>query len=265
MEKSGYVDKDGWAYGFRFSEIHFSHLMPKNRRAQMRSLVRRRCWVRMKKYVPGYKPQVSRMFLGCLLPGEKISLPLSALSSEFVETHIQIRPCIATQNPSDLIPGLRTEKLEPDGESSFEWSEPLQKRSVGRFHEGLFFSKRMTQKEVVVKSLSLKEDKNGEDFQCSAYFSLSSMGLPVGVNSEMQPVYDWTLFVKSPLKLVNHLPIPGKFKLLEKGLKKGRTVKISGIVEPNSTVNLTDANPSKEIFLSWKLQDSNSDTDLVWF
>ncbi|KAK1261313.1 hypothetical protein QJS04_geneDACA008707 [Acorus gramineus] len=185
---------DGWVYApdpehLRWPDSH-NHINSVN-------YARGRRWIRHRKQFSTYVNQ--EISVGLLKPGETLPLPLSSLTHTSLSYILHIKP-VKIDSPNEyswstvLDNYEHTENLGASGESS--------EICVSNLTE--------TEKLLYCSRIS----GNSMNKSRGLWFCLSVKATEIGKDIQSDPIYDWNLFINSPLCLTNFLPFTAQYSVL---------------------------------------------------
>ncbi|KAL5541456.1 hypothetical protein UlMin_009166 [Ulmus minor] len=242
IDKSQFVDKDGWAYGPDFRSLRWPPTSSKSSTKSASDLVRRRRWTRTRQQIP-------KSDFSVITPGASVELPWRSTSRD--SNHcLQIRPSVDHPQPPD------------------SWGRAV---TVG---SGYAFGKDQALVEQVslARQYTSKQENKMPNFTfklnklekkdilfCSGTGS-KQFWLSVGTDASVlhtelnSPVYDWKISVNSPMKLENRLPCPAAFTIWEK-TKEGKCIeRQNGMISSREGVHIYSADIQKPIYLTLLVQ-----------
>ncbi|KAK4730781.1 hypothetical protein R3W88_023769 [Solanum pinnatisectum] len=243
VEKSQFVDVDGWAYGPDFQTLRWPPNSPKCSTKSAHNTVRRRRWTRTRQQVKERGANNTDNIVTC--PGSSAILPWTCISKG--SNHcLQVRPCLGySQTP-------------------YSWGRPIAVGSafaLGKDQtpiESSTLSRQNTVRhgnKMPISALKLNQLEKMDLLLCCPGGSGKQLWLCIGTDASVlhtelnAPVYDWKLSISSPLKLENRLPCGADFTIWEK-LKDGNTVeRHRGFMASRETVHIYSADVRNPIYL----------------
>ncbi|KAH0635119.1 hypothetical protein KY284_037905 [Solanum tuberosum] len=243
VDKSQFVDIDGWAYGPDFQTLRWPPNSPKCSTKSAHNTVRRRRWTRTREQVKERGANNTDNIVTC--PGSSAILPWTCISKG--SNHcLQVRPCLGySQTP-------------------YSWGHPIAVGSafaLGKDQtpiESSTLSRQNTVRhgnKMPISALKLNQLEKMDLLLCCPGGSGKQLWLCVGTDASVlhtelnAPVYDWKLSISSPLKLENRLPCGADFTIWEK-LKDGNTVeRHRGFMASRETVHIYSADVRNPIYL----------------
>ncbi|KAK6779427.1 hypothetical protein RDI58_021611 [Solanum bulbocastanum] len=243
VDKSQFVDVDGWAYGPDFQTLRWPPNSPKCSTKSAHNTVRRRRWTRTRQQVKERGANNTDNIVTC--PGSSAILPWTCISKG--SNHcLQVRPCLGySQTP-------------------YSWGRPIAVGSafaLGKDQtpiESSTLSRQNTVRhgnKMPISALKLNQLEKMDLLLCCPGGSGKQLWLCVGTDASVlhtelnAPVYDWKLSISSPLKLENRLPCGADFTIWEK-LKDGNTVeRHRGFMASRETVHIYSADVRNPIYL----------------
>ncbi|KAK1307366.1 hypothetical protein QJS10_CPA10g01050 [Acorus calamus] len=211
---------DGWVYApdpehLRWPDSH-NHINSVN-------YARGRRWIRHRKQISTYVNQ--EISVGLLKPGETLPLPLSSLTHTSLSYILHIKP------------------VKIDSPNEYSWSTVLDNYE---HTENLGASGELS--EICVSNLTEREkllycsriSGNSVNKSRGLWFCLSVKASEIGKDIQSDPIYDWNLFINSPLCLTNFLPFTAQYSVLHEE-SSGQLVALSeGVFSPGETVKVYD-------------------------
>ncbi|KAJ8532740.1 hypothetical protein K7X08_015629 [Anisodus acutangulus] len=243
VDKSQFVDIDGWAYGPDFQTLRWPPNSPKCSTKSAHNTVRRRRWTRTRQQVKERGANNTDNIVTS--PDSSAILPWRCISKG--SNHcLQVRPCLGySQTP-------------------YSWGRPIAVGSafaVGKDQtpiESTTFSRQNTARhgnKIPLSALKLNQLEKMDLLLCCPGGSGKQLWLCVGTDASVlhtelnAPVYDWKLSISAPLKLENRLPCGADFTIWEK-LKDGNTVeRHRGFMASRETVHIYSAGVRNPIYL----------------
>ncbi|CAN4121397.1 unnamed protein product [Withania somnifera] len=243
VDKSQFVDVDGWAYGPDFQTLRWPPNSPKCSTKSAHYSVRRRRWTRTRQQVKERGANNSDNIVTS--PGSSAILPWTCISKG--SNHcLQVRPCLGySQTP-------------------YSWGRPIAVGSafaLGKDQtpiESTTLSRQNTLRhgnKIPISALKLNQLEKMDLLLCCPGGSGKHLWLCVGTDASVlhteinAPVYDWKLSISSPLKLENRLPCGADFTIWER-LKDGNTVeRHRGFMASRETVHIYSADVRNPIYL----------------
>ncbi|KAJ4951540.1 hypothetical protein NE237_028372 [Protea cynaroides] len=211
---------DGWVYA-----PDLEHLKWPESYNQLKfvNYARQRRWIRKRKHISNNIRQ--KISVGLLKPGDRIPLPLSGV------TH----------------PGLYILQLRPwnvNDPDEYSWSSVVDRNDQS---EASGQPKGIT--EICVSTLTESENLlcctrvNNVSSNCGSglWFCLSIQATEIGKDIHSDPIQDWNIVIKSPLSIINFLPLSAEFSVLERQAS-GEIISCSqGVFLPGETVKIYNA------------------------
>ncbi|PON64877.1 Phosphatidylinositol-4, 5-bisphosphate phosphodiesterase gamma [Parasponia andersonii] len=243
IDKSQFVDKDGWAYGPDFRSLRWPPTSSKSCTKSSSDLVRRRRWIRTRQQIPNSDFPV-------INPGASVVLPWRSTSRDSNQC-LQIRPSVDHPQPP------------------YAWGYAV---TVGSGYaygkdqalvEQVSLSRQYASKqENEMSNFTFKLDKleKKDILLCCSSTGKNQFWLSIGTDASVlhtelnAPVYDWRISVNAPLKLENRFPCPAEFIIWEK-TKEGNCVERQhGIISSRGSVHIYSADIQKPIYLTLLVQ-----------
>ncbi|XP_015161501.1 uncharacterized protein [Solanum tuberosum] len=243
VDKSQFVDVDGWAYGPDFQTLRWPPNSPKCSTKSAHNTVRRRRWTRTRQQVKERGANNTDNIVTC--PGSSASLPWTCISKG--SNHcLQVRPCLGySQTPYSWGRPIAVGSAFALGKDQM----PIESSTLSRQNTVRHGNK------IPISALKLNQLEKMDLLLCCPGGSGKQLWLCVGTDASVlhtelnSPVYDWKLSISSPLKLENRLPCGADFTIWEK-LKDGNTVeRHRGFMASRETVHIYSADVRNPIYL----------------
>ncbi|KAK6251014.1 hypothetical protein SCA6_005019 [Theobroma cacao] len=195
--------------------------------------VRQRKWIRNRKQI-SFDPK-KEIFVGQLKPGDRVPLPLSALTQSGLFV-FQLRP-------SNL-----------DGSDKYSWSYVVGKPGrleVSGKPNGIseIYVSALTESEELLCCTQLSEASSNASSH-RLWFCLSIQATKISKDIRSDPIMDWSLVIKSPLSITNYLPLTAEYSILEMRASGHFIACSRGIFLPGRTVNIYNADTCNPLFFS---------------
>ncbi|MCO5593423.1 hypothetical protein L7F22_047437 [Adiantum nelumboides] len=252
IDKAGYVDDDGWAYGPDFQTLRWPPNSMKSCKKSPFDFIRRRRWCRVRERTSDSDHVISRQVISVIQPGGSVSVPLSYIlpTTEFC---LQVRP----QLGSTLTDYLWGRAVNTGNQSNRDNSKS----------EGQSLSRRPSRPESGGSPVSVfvlnQLQKAEELLMCppanpsasrTAWWLCMESDANILYNEVNTPVFDWKLSVSAPLKLENLLPCDAEYTVWERFREGNPIQRDRGVARAGSTVNLFSVDIRKQIYLTWFVQ-----------
>ncbi|WVZ12338.1 hypothetical protein V8G54_016868 [Vigna mungo] len=243
IDKSQYVDKEGWAYGPDIISLRWPPTSSLFSTKSASDVVRRRRWVRTRQSFSDQGTECLQSGASTVHPGASAVLSWRSTSKDS-DHCLQVRPKFDNSQPSYswgcaiavgssyiyskdnlLDPGSRLTAVTPN--ASLKLNE-LEKKDI---------------------LLCCNPNSGGKQL----WFSVSTDATVL--NTELNvPVYDWRISISSPLKLENRLPCPAEFSISEK-IKEGNCIeRHHGVVSSRQTVHIYSADIQKPLYITLRVE-----------
>lgn len=171
------------------------------------------------------------ILVGMLQPSSTVSVPLSGLSHPAVPYALQLRPA----NHED---------------TNYSWSGVQERRSQTEFRKEEVLN-------ICVSDLYESENLlfcsqiNGTSSSCQGlWFCLSIEAKEIGKDVRMDPIYDWSIIIKSPLCLSFYLPISAHYTISSTHLDNEDSRCSRGTLNPGEAVKVHNVDPKKPLYFS---------------
>uniref|UniRef100_A0ACD5YZI2 Uncharacterized protein n=1 Tax=Avena sativa TaxID=4498 RepID=A0ACD5YZI2_AVESA len=250
IEKSNFVDGDGWAYAADIQTLNWPSSWRSSKSPH--DFVRRRRWVRSRQLLQEQSGEISRKIIAIVEPNSSTALPWTAMIKD-MDLCLQVRP------------------FSTKSDESYSWSQIL---SLGndslpkqQQQQQSSLSRQSTLKQSSVPSrnsvLRLAELEKKDVLSCCSppvgikqYFWLT-----VGVDASVvhtdlnMPVYDWKFSFNSILRLENKLPYEAEYSIWEKSAEGNMVERQHGSVSSGGSVFVYAADIRKSIYLTLFVQN----------
>ncbi|KAK7363427.1 hypothetical protein VNO77_05570 [Canavalia gladiata] len=243
IDKSQYVDKEGWAYG---SDIKSLRWPPSSFKSSIKSTsdnVRRRRWIRTRQTFSEQGIECLQSGASTVQPGASAVLSWGSMSKDSDQC-LQVRPNFDNSQPS------------------YSWGRAVAVGSSYIYIKDQLLDPGSRQNSLTPNcSLKLNELEKKDILLCCNPSSGSkqlwfSLGTDASVlNTELNvPVYDWRICINSPLKLENRLPCPAEFSISEK-TKEGNCIERQhGVLSSRQSVHIYSADIQKPLYFTLIVQ-----------
>lgn len=222
---------DGWVYAPDLEHLKwpetYNHLKFVNY-ARQRRLIRRR------KRISGDLLQT--ISVGLLKPGDTIPLPLCGVRAPY---SLQLRPWSANDRNEYSWSSVvdRHHQLDVSGEP-----EEINKVCVSSLVEA--------EELLHCSSTEASENSTKNGNARGLWFCLTIEATNIGKDGHSDDIMDWHLLVKSPLSIINYLPLSAEFSVLEKK-GSGQFIPCSQeVFHPGNTVKIYNADPQSQLYFS---------------
>ncbi|KAA8527969.1 hypothetical protein F0562_035162 [Nyssa sinensis] len=250
IDKSQFVDIDGWAYGPDYPSL--KNWPPPSKSCTKSSLdsVRRRRWIRKRQQVNEQRINNMNNVVDAISPGSSTVLPWRSLAKDS-EHCLQVRPFVAHPQPPYSWGYI------VDVASGYTWGKDQSSS------DQTLLSRQNTLKQgnkMFVSPFKLNQLEKKDMLLCCPTTGSKQFWLSIGTDASIlhtelnNPVYDWKISVNSPLKLENRLPCQAEFTIWEK-LKEGNSMERQrGIISSRGSVHIYSADVQKPIYLTLFVQ-----------
>lgn len=239
VDKSQFVDADGWAYGPDYQSLKWPPNSPKSGTKSTRDTVRRRRWIRTRQEVDGWAT-TSQTFLDVTIcPGYSTVLPLRSMSKDSNQC-LRIRPA---SDPS---------------QAGYAWGRPVSVEKDPLSVDQVPISRQSSLKhgnKIPISPLRLDLLEKKDLLWCCPGSSGRLFWLSIGTDASVlhtdlnTPVYDWKISASSPLRLENRLPCSAEFKVWER-LSNGKNVeRQNGFISSRGIVHIYSADIRNPIYV----------------
>ncbi|KAH1088253.1 hypothetical protein AAZX31_07G215500 [Glycine max] len=244
IDKSQYVDKEGWAYGPDIKSLRWPPISSHFSTKSASDVVRRRRWIRTRQSLSEQGTESLQGGASTVQPGASAVLSWRS-SSKNSDQCLQVRPKFDNSQPS------------------YSWGCAIAVGSSYIYSKDQLLDPGSTRLTSVTPTCSLKlNELEKKDILVCCNPSSGSKQLWFSVctdasvlNTELNvPVYDWRISINSPLKLENRLPCPAEFSISEK-TKEGNCIeRHHGVVSSRQSVHIYSADIQKPLYLTLFVQ-----------
>lgn len=253
VDKSQFVDSDGWAYGSDFQSLKWPLSSTKSSRRSAFDFVRRRRWVRTRKQLSEGKERHTRQVVAVLKPGCSVPMPWSFTTND-TDFCMQVRPLPVSAQMRYLwgrvISTRRSSSSAGNDQNNLEKGQSSTRNSI-----------RQTKSGKLVSPFLLNQLEKTEELLICDLISAVKQSVWLSVETDANiysqltyPVYDWKISVKAPLKLENKLPCNAEYIIWEKTDEGGKAKTERGVVLSGSCAHIYSVDVCKPIYLTWLAQ-----------
>lgn len=243
IDKSAFVDSDGWAYCPGFQNLNWPPNTQKSSSKSAVDVVRRRRWIRRRQKL-AEEVDSSKGFLITVDPGSSCILPWKSLLSGS-EQCLKVRPYADLQPALPWGHTVATGSPDAFGKEQFITESPLVRQNTikqgKQFTDYIFRLDHLEKKDMLV-CCSLKSET--EQFWLSTGSDASILHSALN-----EPIYDWKISFNSPLRLENRLPCPAEFTIWEKAKDRG-IQRQHGIIPSRKSVHVYSVDVQKSVYLT---------------
>ncbi|XP_077211040.1 calcium-dependent lipid-binding family protein isoform X2 [Tasmannia lanceolata] len=253
VEKSQFVDSDGWAYGPDYQSLKWPPNTSKSSTKSASDFVRRRRWICTRQQVPDRSVHNMRNFVTIIRPRSSTVLPWRSMDRD-ANLCLQVRPYVE----SPRAPYTWGHAVTVGSGYSYGNDQPLMDQNSFSRKNTIKSENSLTSPPVLKLNQLEKKDmllycnpSNGS----KQYFWLS-VGTDASVlHTELNsPVYDWKISINSPLKLENKLPCQAEYAIWERTKEGNRVERQHGIISAGNSVFIYSADVQKSIYLTLFVQ-----------
>lgn len=176
--------------------------------------------------------QEDQILIGMLEPNSAVPVPLSGLSHAVVPYMLQLRPSIHHEH------------------MNYSWSDVQERRSQSEFRKEEIL-------DICVSDLYESENLlfcsqiDGTSSSCHGlWFCLSIEAKEIGKDVHMDPVYDWSIVIKSPLCLAYYLPISAHYTVSSSYPNNEDSSCSLGTLNTGDAVKVHNVDPRNPLYLS---------------
>ncbi|KAK4265962.1 hypothetical protein QN277_026944 [Acacia crassicarpa] len=243
IDKSRFVDNDGWAYGPDLVSLKWPPTSKSSAKTTS-DVVRRRRWIRSRQNFSGQGVDSMQSEATIVNPGASYVLCWKSTKKDSDEC-LQVRP-----------------RLD-DPQFLYSWGRTVAIGSSSMFGKEQFLLDEGAKQNSLMPNCSLKLnqlEKKDVLLCCSPSRGNMLFWLSVGtdasvLNTELNaPIYDWKISINSPMKLENRLPSPAEFTVWEKP-KEGNFIKRHhGVISSRQSAHIYSADIQKPLYLTLSVQ-----------
>ncbi|KAL3505576.1 hypothetical protein ACH5RR_030958 [Cinchona calisaya] len=244
VDKSFFVDADGWAYGPDYQNWKWPPNSAKSATKSNLDTFRRRRWTRTRKQVSDHVGAVTDVF-SATSPGSATILPWRSMSKDSTFC-LQVRPCTDD-----------SQTLYAWGHSVVQGAAYVWGKDQSSVDQGVLGRQNtMKQAKLSLSPFRLDRLEKKDVLFCCPSTSGNNFWLSIGTDASVlhtelnTPVCDWKISVSSPLKLENRLPCAAEFTLWEK-VKNGNNIERQrGLIASRGTVHIYHADLRNPIYIT---------------
>ncbi|KAL5700718.1 hypothetical protein ACHQM5_026131 [Ranunculus cassubicifolius] len=250
VDRSQFVDGDGWAYGSDYQSLKWPPISSKSSKKSADDSVRRRRWIRTRQQLVSDNSMDNT--ITALSPGSSAVLPWKSMRRESDQC-LQVRPYV--ESPDSQYPWGRTVSMGSGhfSRSDYSFADPglLSRQNTmqpgNTCTDSQFKLSELEKKDILFHCNSNSSSKD---------FFWLSIGTDASVlHTELNsPVYDWKISINSPLKLENRLPCPAEFTLWERAKDGNSIERKHSIISSRKSVHIYSADVRRPIYLTLFLQ-----------
>lgn len=174
----------------------------------------------------------NQISVGLLESGSTVPVPLSALSHPLMTYTLQLRPTMH----HELV--------------QYSWSDVQERRSQTESQDEKIL-------DICVSDLYESENLlfcsqiDGTSSTCQGlWFCLSIEAKEISKDVRTDPIYDWSIVIKSPLSLTYYLPISANYTVSASHLDEEDTSCSRGTLNPGEIVQVQNVDPRDRLYLS---------------
>ncbi|PKA57778.1 hypothetical protein AXF42_Ash015155 [Apostasia shenzhenica] len=247
IDKSQFVDSDGWAYGNDFQSLKWPPSSSKSSSKSALDFVRRRRWIRNRQRLPEQGFDHLRNVIAVISPSSSTVLPWASMASDS-DLFLQVRPFV--ENSKNLYVWGQIVALGYSKDQSSGSLASVTRQSATRQPNSLYSGLKLSHLE-----------KNDILLCCNPCISSKqNTWLSVGTDASVlhtelnAPVYDWEISINSVLKLENKLPYEAEYAVWEKTIQGNMVERQHGIVSSNGSSFIFSADIRRPLYLTLFVQ-----------
>ncbi|XVE82332.1 hypothetical protein DITRI_Ditri15bG0139900 [Diplodiscus trichospermus] len=253
IDKSQFVDEDGWAYGPGYESLRWPPTSSKSLIKSGKDVVRRRRWIRKRQQIADQGKSYLKSDCTTISPGCSIVLPWRSTSKES-EQCLLVRPCVDYPQP----PYAWGHAIVVAVGSSFAIGKDQAFLDQGSLYKQNTLPQGSRMPNFALKLSRL--EKKDVLLCCCPTVGSRQIWLSVGADASAlhtelnQPVYDWKISVNSPLKLENRLSCTAEFTIWEKAKEGNYIEREHGIISSRKSAHIYSADVQRPIYLTFFVQ-----------
>ncbi|KAK1259991.1 hypothetical protein QJS04_geneDACA015489 [Acorus gramineus] len=251
IEKSPFVDGDGWTYGADFESLIWPPTSSRSSPKSAADCVRRRRWVRKREPLFERDNKETIDVFASMSPGSSAILPWRSMATD-AELCLQVRPQVA-QSPYTWGQMVPIGSGYDSGNDQFGTNQALLSRpnttnkGNASIVDAIFKLSQLEKKDVLLCCYPCSGIK--QQFWLSIGSDASVLHTELNV-----PVYDWKISINSPLKLENRLPYQAEFAIWERTNEGNRVERQRGLIPSGSSASIYSADLRKPLYLTLFVQ-----------
>lgn len=243
VDKSQFVDNDGWAYGPDLISLKWPPTSKFSTKLSS-DVVRRRRWIRSRQKNSEKGIDSLQTEANIVDPGASAVLSWKSTSKDS-DNSLQFKP------------------RSDDSQSSYSWACAVAVGSSYICGKDQLLLDEVSKQSSRMSNCSLKLnqlEKKDVLMCCSPSTGSKLFWFSVGtdasvLNTELNaPVYDWKISINSPLKLENRLPCPAEFTVWEKTKESNCVERHHGVISSRQSVHIYSADIQKPLYLTLSVQ-----------
>ncbi|XP_062205491.1 uncharacterized protein LOC133907454 isoform X2 [Phragmites australis] len=173
-----------------------------------------------------------QILVGMLEPSSTVPVPLSGLSHPFVPYTLQLRPAIHYEH------------------MNYSWSDVQEKRSQTEFRKEEILDICVSDLYESENLLFCSQIDGTSSSGQGLWFCLTIEAKEIGKDVHMDPIYDWSIVIKSPLCLTYYLPISAHYTVSSSHLDNEDSNCSQGTLNPGEAVKVHNVDPRNPLYLS---------------
>ncbi|KAK8661863.1 hypothetical protein V6N13_091452 [Hibiscus sabdariffa] len=252
IDKSHFVDEDGWAYGPDYQSLRWP---PTSLKSHVKSDygVRRRRWIRKRQQIAEQGKSCINSDYTIISPGSSTVLPWGS-TSKGSDQCLRLRPYVDYPQPPytwgrAIVAAVSSSFIGGKDQPFLDQSSLYRQNSFpqGSIMPNFAFNLSQLEKKDVLLC-------------CSPSVGSRQMWLSVGADASAlhtelnQPVYDWKISVNSPLKLENRLSCPAAFTLWEKEKEGNYIERERGMIFSRNSAHIYSVDIRRPVYLTLRVQ-----------
>ncbi|CAL9040995.1 unnamed protein product [Musa banksii] len=249
IDKSQFLDSDGWAYGTDFQGFNWPPNSSKSSSRSAFDFVRRRRWTRTREQLPVENVDNRRNVIAVLSPGSSTYLPWTSMTKDR-DLCLQVRPFSESSHESYTWSQMFT--LGSRKEQPVNVQPQLSRQSTSKCLD-------FTSQNYVLR-LNQLEKKDLLSYCTPSNSAQRCFWLSVGTDATVlhtqlnAPVYDWKISLNSALRLENKLPSETEYAVWEKTFDGKMIERQHGVILPGESASVYSADIRKPIYFTMFVQ-----------
>ncbi|XWS14258.1 hypothetical protein CRYUN_Cryun36dG0107400 [Craigia yunnanensis] len=252
IDKSQFVDEDGWAYGPHYQSLRWPPTSSKLHIKSSHDVVRRRRWIRTRQQIAEQGKSCLKSDFTTISPGCSTVLPWGCTSKES-DHCLRVRPCVDYPRPP--YDWGHTIVVAVDSSFASGKDQPFLDQGSLYRQNTLPHGSKMPNFALKLSQLEKKDVlcccPTVESRQIWLSVSADASALHTELN---QPVYDWKISVNSPLKLENRLSCPAEFTIWEKAKEGNYIEQEHGIISSRKSAHIYSVDVQRPIYLTFLVE-----------
>ncbi|KAH7682946.1 Vacuolar protein sorting-associated protein 13 [Dioscorea alata] len=249
IERSEFVDSDGWAYGPDFQSLKWPPTSSRSSSKSVPGFVRRRRWIRTRRQLPEKRVSSAHNVIAIVNPGSSSVLPWRSMARD-MDMCLLVRP------------------YGENSQEPYTWGQSVTLNSSKNrsLNQQASFSKQSTMQHENLSSqnspLRLNQLEKNDMLLCCRpsgsappYFWLGISVDASVLHTELNtPIYDWKISINAAIRLENKLPCQSEYTIWEKTTEGAMLKRQHGIIPSCRTAFIYSADLRRPIYLTLFVQ-----------